>query len=98
MKIYSGELVIKLATLVDLRDQDVMDEKAHEGLTSELFKEISLLLGNNGYMTGSMGATLEYVEAPKEGDFALIKSSIQGAKEQVHRVNNKASKLTFKID
>lgn len=98
MKIYSGKLVIELATLVELADKDAMDEKAHEGLTSELFKEISLLLGNKGYMTGSMGATLEYVETPREHDFALVKSSIEAAKEQVNQVYNKASNRTFKIE
>ena len=98
MEIYSGKLKIELATIVESSEENNMKNKAHEGLTMELMKELRLLLGAAGYMVGAIGTTLEKVENPKSSDYSMIKSEVEKSKKEINRVYNKASRISFRIE
>jgi hypothetical protein len=98
VEIYSGKLVIEVAIAVDLAEENIMINNAHEGISSELIKELRLLVGAAGYMVGSVGATLEKVENANQGALNMIKSQIVKSKREVKRVYNKANSVTIKID
>jgi hypothetical protein len=98
VEIYSGKLVIEVATAVDLAEENIMINNAHEGISSELIKELRLLVGAAGYMVGSVGATLEKVENANQNELNMIKSQIVKSKREVKRVYNKANSVTIKID
>lgn len=98
MEIYSGKLLIDIATLVESVGEKEMTNKAHEALTTELMTELRSILGAAGYMAGSVRATLEKVDNPKTSDFSMISSVVEQSKKEVHKVYNKANRTTFKID
>lgn len=98
MQVYSGKLVIDLATIVEDAEENIMKSNAHEGLTSELMHELRLILGVAGYSAGSVGATLEKVEDVNESDYSMIKSYVKQCKKDVHRVYSKANRATFRIE
>lgn len=98
MQIYSGKLVIDLATIVESDEEKVMKINAHEALSSELMQELRVILGAAGYLAGSVGATLEKVEDVNTNDYSMIKSYVKQSKKDVHRVYNKANRATFRIE
>ncbi|MCM3162572.1 hypothetical protein [Metabacillus litoralis] len=98
MKVYSGKLVIDLATIVDGADENIMKNKAHELLTSEVTNELRTILGAAGYLAGSVGATLEKVEDANPNDYSMIKSYVEQSKKDVKRVYNKANRETYRIE
>ncbi|MED1490841.1 MULTISPECIES: hypothetical protein [Bacillus] len=98
MNLFKGRMVIELSTLVDTNNEEIMTEQAHDGLTSELFNEIMILLGAKGYFVGSIGATLEDSGKAKDEDFILIKSNTDKALRDIHQVYNKANRQIFKIE
>ncbi|NRG33960.1 hypothetical protein [Niallia circulans] len=98
MKVYSGKLVIDLATIVDDADENIMKNNAHEALTSELIHELRIILGAAGYLAGSVGATVDKVEGADPNDYSMIKSFVEQSKKDVQRVYNKANRSTFRIE
>jgi hypothetical protein len=98
MEIYSGKLVIELATIVEPSEENIMKNKAHEGLSSELTKELRLILGDAGYMAGAIGTTLEKVEDAKQYQFSMIMSQVEKSKKEINHVYNKASRTTCRIE
>jgi hypothetical protein len=98
MRVFSGKVVIEVSTLVEQDEEKIMIQKAHEGLTSELFNEIELLFGVRGYMTGSIGAALVNVREAREGDIVLIKTLTEEAKRKADDVYNKDNRRIFEIE
>ncbi|AQX53057.1 hypothetical protein [Priestia flexa] len=98
MQVYSGKLVIDLATIVDDADENIMKNNAHEALNSEVTHELRTILGAAGYFAGSVGATLEKVEDANPNDYSMIKSYVEQSKKDVQRVYNKANRSTFRIE
>ncbi|PLT33656.1 hypothetical protein [Bacillus sp. V5-8f] len=98
MQIYSGKLIIDLATIVEDAEENIMKNNAHEALTSELMHEVRVILGAAGYLAGSVGATLEKVEDVNASDYSMIKSYVKQSKKDVHQVYNKANTATFRIE
>ncbi|NMO80088.1 hypothetical protein [Niallia alba] len=98
MQVYSGKLVIDLATIVDDADKNIMKNNAHEALTLEVTHELRTILGAAGYLAGSVGATLEKVEDANPNDYLMIKSYVEQSKKDVQRVYNKANRSTFRIE
>ncbi|MFD1032929.1 hypothetical protein [Metaplanococcus flavidus] len=97
MVVYSGRLFIEVSTLVEQSEED-MKNKAHENITPELLKELRLLLGNKGYMTGMIGANLEHVNSTNEQDIKHIKSQVDIAKRRINEVYNKANDFNCQIE
>ncbi|MDE5414124.1 hypothetical protein [Alkalihalobacterium chitinilyticum] len=99
MKVFAGDLVISLSTVIEENNlnEDLVN-KAHESLDTELFKEIELLLGAKGYAVSSLGVTLKEVANPKEATIKSIKRRTQEAKRNVKSVYGKANIKTFTID
>lgn len=97
-QIYSGKLVIDLATIVESDEEKVMKNNAHEALSSELMQELRVILGAAGYLAGSVGATLEKVDNVSLSDHSIIKSFVEQSKKDVHQVYNKANRATFRIE
>ena len=98
MQVYSGKLVIDLATIVDDADKNIMKNNAHEALTLEVIHELRTILGAAGYLAGSVGATLEKVEDANRNDYSMINSYVEQSKKDVQRVYNKANRSTFRIE
>ncbi|MEQ2527725.1 hypothetical protein WMO40_13520 [Bacillaceae bacterium CLA-AA-H227] len=98
MQVYSGKLVIDLATIVDDADENIMKNNAHEALNSEVTHELRTILGAAGYLAGSVGATLEKVEDANPNDYSMIKLYVEQSKKDVQRVYNKANRSTFRIE
>ncbi|WP_368658439.1 hypothetical protein AB3Z07_02650 [Metabacillus halosaccharovorans] len=98
MQVYSGKLVIDLATIVDDADENIMKNDAHEALTSEVTHELRTILGAAGYLAGSVGATLEKVEDANPNDYSMIKSYVEQSKKDVQRVYNKSNRSTYRIE
>lgn len=98
MQVYSGKLVIDLATIVDDADKNIMKNNAHEALTLGVIHELRMILGAAGYLAGSVGTTLEKVEDANPNDYSMIKSYVEQSKKDVQRVYNKANRSTFKIE
>ncbi|MFD2215313.1 hypothetical protein [Metabacillus endolithicus] len=98
MQVYSGKLVIDLATIVNDADKNIMKNNAHEALTSELIHELRIILGAAGYLAGSVGATLDKVEDAHPNDYSMIESYVEQSKKDVQRVYNKANRTTFRIE
>ncbi|MDQ0246505.1 hypothetical protein J2S09_004109 [Bacillus fengqiuensis] len=98
MNTFQGKMVIEVSTLVKTSSEKLMSDEAHKGLTSELFKEIRLLLGAKGYLTGSIGATLKDAGEAEDNDIVLINSNTEEAIKDIHYVYNKANSQTFMID
>ncbi|ADC48796.1 hypothetical protein BpOF4_03650 [Alkalihalophilus pseudofirmus OF4] len=81
MKIYSGKLVINIATVVEEKIKAFEVEEAHKELTDELFNEIRLLLGSHGFWANDIGATLEECEYAKDSTIKVIQSEVEKAKK-----------------
>ncbi len=98
MKVFSGKLVIDLATVVENDNNKAMEEEAHQELTDELFNELKLLLGSRGYWASSIGVTLVEDENSEVSTIKVIKSKTDKAKKDIYKVYNKANIKSHKID
>nr|WP_276519697.1 hypothetical protein [Bacillus infantis] len=98
VQVYSGKLVIDLATIVEDAEDNIMKNNAHEALTSELMDELRVILGAAGYLAGSVGATLEKVKDANTNDYSMIKSYVKQSKKDIHRVYNKSNRATYRIE
>ncbi|WP_188453362.1 hypothetical protein [Virgibacillus oceani] len=97
MNLYKGKIVIDVSSLVESNNEEIMTEEAHESLSSELFAEIMLVLGANGYRVTSIGATLKDTGVAKDKDIEIVRSSNEESQKNINRVYNKANRKTYKI-
>lgn len=98
MNLYRGKLVVDLVTAVKTSDEKAMTDQAHEGFATELFDEIMALLGAKGYITQSIGATLENKGAADDVALEVIEKSRLKSIQRAESVYNKANRITIKFD
>lgn len=94
--LYVGKLTVEIATVVEKETEEVMTEKAHENLGGELFDEIMALLGAKGYVSQSIGATLENTGDVSKKNLEIFESNKLEATRRANAIYNKASQI--KID
>ena len=97
MKLYKGQLVVDIMTVVNMNSEEKMTEEAHEGITFELFDEITTLIGAKGYLTPSIGATLESNGEASVGQIQAITRNEIGAMRAAESLYNKANRIRIQI-
>ncbi len=97
--LYRGKLVVDLVTAVETNDvEKVMTDQAHQGFATELFDEIMALLGAKGYITQSIGATLENKGVAYDVELEVIEKNRLECIRRAESVYNKANRITIKFD
>ncbi|MBU5466277.1 hypothetical protein KQI49_05450 [Virgibacillus sp. MSJ-26] len=98
MNLYRGKLVVDIVTAVKTNDEKAMLDQAHEGFATELFDEIMALLGAKGYITQSIGATLENMREAHDYEVEQIEKDKLKSIDRANSVYNKANRITIKFD
>lgn len=98
MNLYKGKLVVDIVTAVETDEEKAMMDKAHEGFSTELFNEIQALLGAKGYISHSIGVTLENDGEASDIDLKMIQKDRVESERKAKSIYNKANRISISID
>lgn len=87
-----------IVTAVKTSDEKAMTDQAHEGFATELFDEIMALLGAKGYITQSIGATLENKREAYDYEVEQIEKDRLKSIDRANSIYNKANRIVIKFD
>jgi len=96
--LYKGKLVVNIITAVETNDKKIMTDQAHENFTSELFNEIMAIVGAKGYITQSIGVTLEDRGAAHETQIESIERNKSDALKKAASVYSKCNRISIRLD
>ncbi len=98
MNLYKGKLVVDIVTAVKTSDEKTMTDQAHEGFATELFDEITALLGAKGYISHSIGADLKNSGVACDIELELIGRDRLESINRAKSVYNKANQVVIDFD
>lgn len=97
--LYGGKLVVELVTAVESNKvEKFMADQAHEGFATEVFDEIMAILGAKGYITGSIGATLENKGVAHDYELEMIEKTELECRTKAKSIYNKKNRISIKLD
>lgn len=93
--LYAGKLIVDIVTVVENDTEKIMTKQAHENLDGELFDEIRALLGAKGYISQSIGATLEDQGDVCERNLEVYESNVAEATRRANGIYNKVNEIVI---
>lgn len=90
--LFKGQLTMDVYKIVEsLEDEEATRNLAHEDITSELFKELRVLVEAKGYRVPHVGINLEYEGVPTKQYESIINKAINEAKNREIYIRGKGT-------